>query len=375
VSKRQTVLVTGGGGYIGQRLALRLLERSDARVFLFVHGAPAAPPVPPTLLAPFADRVTMVAGELADDAAFAGIDAAILNEITHIVHGAAVTRFNVEADLADRVNVGGTRRLLDLARRCLALEHVTFVSTVYAAGLVEGEVPEMTLGRPPRFANHYERSKWEAEQLVQPIGLANQVGGTSFGTSFGTTIARVATVIADDAGGAVTQKNAVHNTLKLLFHGLLSLLPGEAATPVYFVTGELVVDALAALVLGTERPPVVHVSHGRDESATLGDLVDIAYEVFEKDAGFRGRRLLKPLLVDAESFELLVSGIDGFGGDAVRQALISVAPFARQLFSPKHVRTDALRALVPQYKAPPPADLVRNSVTHLVDTRWGRARA
>jgi nucleoside-diphosphate-sugar epimerase len=367
VSKK--VLVTGGGGYIGQRLAQRLLERSDAHVVLFVHGEPAAPPPVPAVLAPFADRLTMVAGELADDAAFAGIDDATVASLTHIVHGAAVTRFNVEADLADRVNVGGTRRILELARRCLALEHFTFVSTVYAAGLVEGEVPEIALGRAPRFANHYERSKWEAEQLVQPIGLANQVGGT---LRVPTTIARVATVIADDAGGAVTQRNAVHNTLKLLFHGLLSLLPGVAATPVYFVTGELVVEALAALVLGTERPPVVHVSHGLDESATLGELVDVAFEVFEKDAGFRGRRLLKPLLVDAESFELLVSGIDGFGGDAVRQALISVAPFARQLFSPKHVRIDALRALVPHYKAPLPADLVRNSVTHLVDTRWGR---
>lgn len=357
----RTVLVTGGGGYIGQRLALRLLERSDANVVLFVHGQPDAPPAAPAALAAHADRLTMVAGELADDNAFAAVDPTAL---THIVHGAAVTRFNVEAELADKVNVGGTHRLLELARRCTRLEHLTLVSTVYAAGLVEGEIAETNLPRAPKFANHYERSKWEAEQLLAELPPPCP-----------TTIARVATVIADDAGGAVTQRNAVHNTLKLLFHGLLSLLPGESATPVYFVTGELVVEALAALVIGSERPPVVHVSHGLEESATLGELVDVAYEVFEKDAGFRGRRLLKPLLVDAESFELLVSGIDGFGGDAVRQALISVAPFARQLFSPKHVRTDALRALVPSYRAPLPADLVRSSVTHLVDTRWGRARA
>ncbi len=356
-----TVLVTGGGGYVGQRLAKRLLDTSAARVVLWVHGDPTAPPAVPAALAGFGDRLRMAAGELADDTAFAGVEPA---ELTHIVHGAAVTRFNVEEELADRVNIGGTRRLLELARRCARLEHLTLVSTVYAAGLVEGEIAEAALPRAPRFANHYERSKWQAEQLL-----------TELPPPCPTTIARVATVIADDAGGAVTQRNAVHNTLKLLFHGLLSLLPGESATPVYFVTGELVVDALAALVLGKVRPEVVHVSHGASESATLGDLVDIAYQVFESDAGFRNRRLLKPLLVDAESFELLVSGIDGFGGDAVRQALISVAPFARQLFSPKHVRTEQLRVLCPDYQAPPPAELVRNSVTHLVDTRWGRTRA
>jgi nucleoside-diphosphate-sugar epimerase len=353
--KGARVLVTGAGGYLGQRLVERLVATTDAHVIAWTHGEP------PEALRTLGDRVSFAAGELARDDAFASIDPAA---ITHIVHGAAVTRFNVEAELADQVNLGGARRLFELAARCPRLEHLTYVSTVYAAGLRSGTIDEAPLDQAPRFANHYERSKWQAEQLL--LGEFAHLPST---------IARVATVIADDAAGAVGQRNAVHNTLRLLFHGLLSLVPGEAATPVYFVTGALVVDALAALVRGpaAARPPVVHVSHGLDESTTLGELLDIAYDVFAGDAGFRNRRLLKPLLVDAESFELLVSGIDGFGGDAVRQALLSVAPFARQLFSPKEVRTDRLRALVPGYQAPAPAALVRGAVEHLIATRWGRA--
>lgn len=355
------ILITGAGGYVGQRLAERLLEASDATVVLWLHGDPAAPPPAPPALARFGARVEVAAGELGAPDAFAGVDP---SELTHIVHAAAVTRFNVEADLADRVNLGGARQVYELAARCPRLVHLVQVSTVYAAGLREGEIAEAPLDRAPRFANHYERSKWEAEQLL--LDQYPQLPAT---------IARVATVIVDDLGGPVTQKNAVHNTLRLLFHGLLSLVPGEATTPVYFVTGQLVVDALAALVLGTHRPRIVHISHAADESATLGELVDVAYDVFEADAGFRARRLLKPLLVDAESFELLVSGIDGFGGDAVRQALASVAPFARQLFSTKRVRNDELRALMPGYAPPPPAELVRRTVETLVETRWGKARA
>ncbi len=355
------ILVTGAGGYLGQRLVERLLDTSDATVVAFVHGAPDAPPAPPTALARFGDRLVMAAGELGEDGAFAGVDPAA---ITHIVHGAAITRFNVEAELADRVNLGGARQAFELATRCPRLEHLVQVSTVYAAGLREGEIAEAPLDRAVRFANHYERSKWEAEQLLL----------TSY-RQLPATIARVATVIADDLGGVVNQKNAVHNTLRLLFHGLLSLVPGSATTPVYFVTGQLVVDALAALVLGDVRPPVVHVSHGLDESGTLGDLLELAYEVFERDPGYRSRRLLRPLLVDADSFELLVSGIDGFGGDAVRQALTSVAPFARQLFSSKQVRNDELRRVVPGYQAPRPAELVRRTVEHLVATRWGKVAA
>lgn len=352
------ILITGAAGYVGRALAARLLETSDASVVLWLHGDPAAPPPAPPGLARFGARVEVAAGELGAPGAFAGVDPAAL---THIVHAAAVTRFNVEPELADRVNLGGARQVYELAARCPALVHLVQVSTLYAAGLRDGELAEAPLARAPRFANHYERSKWEAEQLL--LEQYPQLPAT---------IARVATVIADELGGPVGQKNAVHNTLRLLFHGLLSLVPGEAATPLYFVTGRLVVDALAALVLGTHRPRVVHISHAADESATLGELVDVAFDVFAEDTGFRNRRLLRPLFVDAESFELLVSGIDGFGGDAVRQALASVAPFARQLFSTKQVKNDQLRALIPQYAAPPPAELVRRTVQTLVETRWGR---
>jgi thioester reductase-like protein len=349
---RETILVTGARGYVGARLVDRLLATTDADVIAWVHGDAPSSSDP---------RVTYAAGELASDDAFAGVDA---SRVTRIVHAAAVTRFNVEADLADRVNVAGARRLFAFASRCPNLRHLTYVSTVYAAGLRTGAIAEAPLDRAPRFANHYERSKWEAETML--LGEYAHLPAT---------IARVATVIADDAGGAVTQRNAVHNTLKLLFHGLLSLVPGEAATPVYFVTGALVVDALAALATCAPEaaPRIVHVSHDLRESATLGDLVDLAFDVFATDPGFQKRRLLKPLLVDAESFEMLVSGIDGFGGDAVRQALASVAPFARQLFSAKDVKNDQLRALVPAYQAPAPALLVENTVRHLVATRWGRA--
>src|SRR5262249_28039457 len=112
--------------------------------------------------------------------------------------------------------------------------------------------------------------------------------------------------------------------------------------------------------------------HTREETATLGRLVDIAFEAFLEDPGFRARRLLKPLFCDHEAFDLLVQGIDDAGGEIVRQALASVAPFAKQLFLRKDVKNDRLAELLGGSFAPDPEALLRNTCRRLVATRFGR---
>jgi thioester reductase-like protein len=354
------ILLTGASGYVGLALARELLERTDEELTLWLHAANAdeARAKQEALMPRFsqwASRVDYRWGELGADGAFDQVDAA---RVTKIVHAAAVTRFNVDAETAKRVNLDGSARLFAFAERCPSLTHLTYVSTVYTAGLREGAIAE-SLDKEHGFANEYERSKWHAEQLLATKSLPWR-------------IARVATVICDDESGRVTQQNAVHNTLRLLYYGLLSLVPGKTDTPLYFVTGKFVADALASLVQKSEERGVYHLVHRRDESLALGELVDLAFAAFNEDAAFRARRILPPLWVDAESFEVLASSIDSFGGEVTRQALGSVAPFARQLFSPKNFANDRLAAALPRYHAPEPRELARRVCSELVRTRWGR---
>jgi nucleoside-diphosphate-sugar epimerase len=357
------ILVTGAGGYLGARTARRLLETGDDEVVLWIHAdgieearAKAAPLA--RLLAPFEGRIGFAHGELTAPEPFASVNP---RAIRAIVHAAAVTRFNVEASVADEVNVGGAEKAFAFAERCPSLDHVTCVSTAYVAGLRTGVIEEAPSVGTPSFANHYERSKWEAERALAETH-----------PSLPWRIARVATVISDDESGHVTQYNAVHNTLKLFYYGLISLVPGLEDTPLYFVTGDFVAGALAAIVRGSEARGVYHVTHGRDESLTLDDLIALAFETFETSESFRARRVLKPLYVNAESFEALVEGIEGFGGDVVKQALESVAPFARQLFASKDFANSRLRAVMPAYRAPDPRALARAVCSSLVRTRWGK---
>jgi hypothetical protein len=107
----------------------------------------------------------------------------------------------------------------------------------------------------------------------------------------------------------------------------------------------------------------------------LQQLVENAFAEFGRSPDFVRRRILPPLWADIESFDVLVAGVRSFGQEVVNQALGSVAPFARQLFVSKDVRTDRLRAVLPSYEAPDVDQLVRRTCAHLIETGWGRAAA
>ena len=361
-------LITGAGGYVGARTARQILDTAGDGVILWLHASTeeeASAKI--SALAPafgeYGARVDYRWGELGAAEPFASVDP---SEVRGIVHGAAVTRFNVDEATAERVNVEGAEKLFRFAGTCGALDHLIYVSTVYASGLREGIIGETALDSASGFANHYERSKWKAEQI-----LAARFAHLPW------RIARVATVIADDTTGTVTQQNAVHNTLKLFFYGLLSLVPGKEHTPLYFVTGDFVAEALATLCRASAPHAIYHVVHTRDESLPLDELVTIAFDTFATDDAFRARRVLKPLYADAESFDILAAGIDSFGGDTFKQALGSVAPFARQLFVQKEFTNDGLIAAVGEglARAPAARDLMKATCEHLVRTRWGKTPA
>ncbi len=356
------VLITGATGYCGHRIARRYLaEGRDVVLWLRAADESELAARTGALRASLADvagdRLAFSWGDLRDRDPFARVDAA---SIALIVHSAAVTRFNVERDEAEAVNMRGSARLFDLARRCKNLERLGVLSTVYAAGLVDGDIAEGPLA-DRSFANHYEWSKFETER-----DLRERCADVPW------SVFRLATVIADDESGAVTQHNAVHNTLKLFFYGLLSLLPGDATTPLYLVTGDFCAKAVHSLMSSAQNHTYYHVCHSREESLPLERIVDIAFSRFEREDDFRARKILRPLLCDAESFDLLAEGIDSFGGAVVNQGLRSVRPFVRQLYSPKTFSNARLTAALPAYRAPDPVELMTRAVDHLVATRWGK---
>ena len=122
------VLITGGAGFLGQRLAARLL--ADARVkrlTLLDRAAPAAPAVQ-------ADpRVSTVAGDVAS---LDILEQTITRETTAIFHLAAVVSGMAEAefDVGMRANLDATRSLLEVCRSRRHAPKVIFSSSVAVYG-------------------------------------------------------------------------------------------------------------------------------------------------------------------------------------------------------------------------------------------------
>ncbi|HQR20808.1 MAG TPA: SDR family oxidoreductase [Burkholderiaceae bacterium] len=134
------VVITGGSGFLGQRLIRALVERGT----LQRDGEPRAITGITALdtqraAGEFSDpRVRYVQGDLADRAvvseAMAGADSVF--HLAAVVSGAA----EADYDLGMRVNVDGTRALLDACRAQLAPPTFVFASSVAVFG---GDLPDV----------------------------------------------------------------------------------------------------------------------------------------------------------------------------------------------------------------------------------------
>jgi len=360
----ECVLITGADGYIGSKLVVLLLNQSSCSILMWVRAsdegeAQRKRTALSSLYKEYTDRITIIVGHFQQDSPFGLVNA---DDVTFIIHCAAVIRFNIDAELANAVNLDGTKKILKVARQCKNLKRYVQLSTLYTSGLQSGVMKEVFYNKQGPFANHYERSKCEAEHIIREEfdDLPWQ-------------ILRLATVIADNEAGQVSQYNVFHNTMNLLYHGLISLIPGDVDTPLYFVTGDFSVRSIYEIInTDDEKNRIFHISHLEKESLTLQALLDSCFKIFSKQESFQKRNILRPLLTDLETFQLLGEGLTGLSASIVSEAVSSIQPFAPQLFIRKSVDNSNLVNVLSTYNAPDMQKLTENIVQHLITTKWGR---
>ena len=245
MSNRETVFVTGFPGFIADRLLERLARKACRFILLvqpsFITRAKHEIERIAALDGRLIEDFQLVEGDISKpDLALSPADAAAVREqTTHLFHLAAVYDLAVERELAMRVNVGGTRNVVEFARSMPQLRHFHYVSTCYVAGKREGVILETELRHEAGYRNFYEESKYLAEMEVRSV--ANELP---------VTIHRPSVVCGDSQTGETVKYDGVYYLIHYLLKwpNVLSLFNiGNHEVSLNLAPVDFVVDAIAAL--------------------------------------------------------------------------------------------------------------------------------
>jgi thioester reductase-like protein len=241
---RETFFITGFPGFIADRL-LERLARKQSRFILLVQPswldrARAEIARIAGLTGHSSDHFQIVAGDITQPNL--GLTPADLDlvrqQTTRVFHLAALYDLAVPREPAMRVNVGGTRNVIEFARSLPSLRHFHHVSTCYVAGKREGAILETELQHEAGYRNFYEESKHLSELEVEAVKGDLPV-----------TIHRPAVVCGDSRTGETVKYDGVYYLILYLLRwpSLSSINIGNYEVSLNLVPVDFVVDALAAL--------------------------------------------------------------------------------------------------------------------------------
>jgi nucleoside-diphosphate-sugar epimerase len=242
-----TVFVTGFPGFLGSELVRRILRRGDgARVVCLVQ--PKFLDLARTRAAELAaaahvpvGRVELLPGDITRAGLGLAEPEALAEGVTEVFHLAAVYDLSVRREVGMKVNVEGTRNLLDFARSAPRLGRFQYVSTCYVSGRYTGIFRETDLEKGQPFNNFYEETKYLAEIEVRRA-LADGLPATIY---------RPAIVVGDSQTGETQKYDGPYFILRwLLKQPTVAVLPvpGDPhMTRGNFVPRDFVIDSIAAL--------------------------------------------------------------------------------------------------------------------------------
>ena len=258
------VLITGGAGFLGRRLAAKLLERGTLK-----DAAEVDRTIEQMVLidvaqgAPFNDpRVRPVTGDISDPEFLAS---AIDSDTDSIFHLAAVVSGQAEADfdLGMRINVDASRQLLDVCRRLGHRPKVVFASSVAVYG---GDLPALVLDTTALTPqSSYGMQKAVVELFVNDYSRKGFIDGR---------VLRLPTICVRPGRPNAAASSFASGIIREPLNGEPAVCPVNANTRLWLLSPETVIQSLifghnvAAGALGTNRN--INVP---GLSLTVGDMV------------------------------------------------------------------------------------------------------
>ncbi len=299
--------VTGATGFIGKRLVKTLLARRGTTVHFLVR--PGSEEKIAALLEYWGvskTRAIAVSGDLTAKKLGVSAEAikALKGTIDHVYHLAAVYDLSADEESQVRVNIDGTRNLVEFAK-AIDAKHLHHVSSIAAAGLYEGVFREDMFDEAEGLDHPYYMTKHESEKIVRKECKVPW------------TVYRPAAVVGDSRTGEMDKIDGPYYFFKLI-QRMRQILPpwmpsiGLEGGRVNIVPVDFVVAALD------------HISHHKRASGKCFHLVD--------PMGYRVGDVLDILSKAAHAPKMNVfvnAALLGFIPKSVKKGLMAVAPVRR----------------------------------------------
>jgi thioester reductase-like protein len=239
-ARPEVVLITGFPAFTARRMALKVLAADPkAIVFLLARAkfVDAARELGRSLPAEQGRRLEVIEGDVCDmDLGLSGPEYRVLaGEVTTIHHMAGIYYLGVDRATARRVNVQGTRGVLELAGEAVRLRRICHWSTASVSGKRRGVILEEELDEGQSFHNFYEETKFEAEKLARAAQR-----------NLPLTILRPSVIVGDSASGEIDKLDGPYYLLVLIATSAAQLrvpLPGRGTAPLHLAPIDYVIDA------------------------------------------------------------------------------------------------------------------------------------
>jgi nucleoside-diphosphate-sugar epimerase len=236
--RKKALLCTGAGGFIGRYILSHYLEKQDCDLFLLEQGR-------------FLERLDHYLDEAVKDPAQRkrvkvfpgdicqpglGLEPAIADEmrrrVTHVIHLAALYNLSAPRQISMRVNVEGTRNLLDFMGEMRALERFGHASTIAVVGKYTGTFREEDLDLGQGFKNSYDETKFLSEKLVRERRDA-----------IPTVILRPTTVVGHSRTGAIEKIDGPYYALNMIARNMHRVVPNTGEIKFHFGPVDYIADA------------------------------------------------------------------------------------------------------------------------------------
>jgi thioester reductase-like protein len=225
----------------------------------------------------------------------------LARSLTGIMHIAASTSWDLPLETLRRTNTAGTQHVAELARLAThdgTLEYFAHVSTAYVAGDRAGVIRETELWEGQGFNNNYERSKFEAEMLIQQ--MKNEVPIIVF---------RPSMIIGDSQTGETPHFDVFYYLVKLAVRGRLKALPTRKSALIDMVPSDYAATAIHKIVnQKSSAGNTFHLCSGRDRTPTMNEIFELMTRFFSQNsAGMQSNHFRCPMMLNPTIYKHIIS--------------------------------------------------------------------